>query len=72
MPYFIRSTRGLGQMLVEDTRDGVRRKMQTNLDTHYSPVSAREAHEWVLDGKAHDTTLFVDSGTGRIRRLKTA
>jgi hypothetical protein len=59
MPYYIRSTKGGGQMLVEESKEFVRKAMQTNLDTHYSPVSAREAHDWVKRGNVHGTGLFV-------------
>lgn len=61
MPYYIRSTRGGGQMLVEETKADVRKYMQTNLDTHYSPVSAREAHDWVKSGNIHGTGLYTDT-----------
>lgn len=28
----------------------------------YSPLRARDAHQWVLDGNEHETGLFVQNG----------
>jgi hypothetical protein len=61
MPYYIRSTKGGGQMLVEETRRDVREHMKSNLDVHYSPVSGAEAHAWVKRGNIHGTGLYTDS-----------
>lgn len=62
MAYFIRRTRGLSgtQMLVEMPAAQAQRFMKSNLDTTYSRVSGKEAHDWVKGGNIHETDLYVD------------
>jgi hypothetical protein len=72
MPYYIRSTKGGGEMLVEESAADVKRYMRTNLDTHYDKVDGRTAHAWVMSGNVHGTGLFtefVDSKSYPYRRM---
>lgn len=64
MIYAIRQ-RGRRQTLVEMTATEWAKAVRENPDLKYDRVNTDAAHRWVIDGKEHETGLYIEDSKVR-------